>query len=69
MGTTNKDKVSGHFMVTFVIRQLHFSSVVLGVDLRTDTKNDVYLKEIGLHAQYLFAILGLIVTIMGGGPI
>ena len=38
----------------------------LGVDLRTFTKKDVCSKEIGLRAQYLFAILGLIVNIMGG---
>ena len=53
------DKVSGPFMVIFLISQLYVSGVWFSVDVRMDTKKCIRCsKEIGLHAQNLITILG-----------
>jgi hypothetical protein len=47
-------------------RHLYLSGVWLGVDLRTESRKTLCLKEIGLSAENLLTILHSTVNITGG---
>jgi hypothetical protein len=48
-----------------IIWTLKFEWYVVGVIVRTDTKKDMCLKEIGLRAQYMITILGSTFNMIG----
>jgi hypothetical protein len=53
-------------MLVILIAHLYLSGVWLELDLKTDTKKDIFNKHIGLHAQNMFTILGSIINIIDG---
>jgi hypothetical protein len=52
--------------LVILIAHLYLSGVWLELDLKTDTKKDIFNKHIGLHAQNMFTILGSIINIIDG---
>ena len=50
----------------FLIKHLNLSGVWSGVDLRTDLKKDMCLKDIELRAQNMLTNLGSIFSMIGG---
>ena len=54
------------YLVTFLDGHLYLSGLWLGLAPRMATKKTFFYKEIGLCAQNMIIILGLVVNIIGG---